>query len=146
MEGLVLKTSTKWRSTFLSLQPRERCFTLKEAILSPGYWQILQAEFGGDKGHSLDLITLDINVKRNKQGKPLKHSTPFPTSESAELNFFNQDLRDCERITRYAYAVRVRFGLILPLLKYFLSQDVVATLAVPKLSPLSTPLHLWWPV
>ena len=63
---------------YVSSEINARCFTLKEAILSPGYWQILQAEFGGDKGHSLDLITLDINVKRNKQGKPLKHSTAFP--------------------------------------------------------------------
>ena len=39
-----------------------RRLSRKETMLSPRCWQIVQAEFGGESGHTLDLMALDSNV------------------------------------------------------------------------------------
>ena len=118
-----------------------RRLSRQESMLSPRCWQIVQAEFGGEKGHTLDLMALDSNVMRDRLGRPLKHFTPYPTPGSAGVNVFNQDLRDCDGVMVNAY-VFPPFALIFPLLRFLLSQDAVVTVVVPKLSP----LPVWWPI
>ena len=49
----------------------------KESMLSPRCWHIVQAEIGGESGHTLDLMAFDSNVMRNKQGGALKHFNPY---------------------------------------------------------------------
>lgn len=74
-------------------------------------------------------------------GRSTETFQAFPNPGSTGVNVFDQDLRDCDGVKVNAY-VFPPFGLIFPLLRLFLSQEVVATLVVPKLSP----LPLWWPV
>ena len=68
-----------------------RRFSRKETMLSPRCWQIVQAELGGESGHTLDLMALDSNVMRDKQGVALKHFTPYPTPGSAAVDKTRQD-------------------------------------------------------
>ena len=42
----------------------------KETMLSPRCWQTVQAEFGGESGHTLELMALDRNVMRDKEVRP----------------------------------------------------------------------------
>ena len=48
-----------------------RRFSRKETMLSTRCWQIVKAEFGGESGHTLDLMALDSNVMKDKQGVAL---------------------------------------------------------------------------
>jgi len=118
-----------------------RRVTGKETILSPRCWQTVQAEFGGESGHTLDIMALGSNVIRDKEGKALKHFTPYPTPGSAGINVCNHDLHECDGVKDNAY-VFLPFGLIFPLLRFLLSQDVVVTLVVLRVSP----LPVWWPI
>ena len=55
-----------------------RRLSRQDSMLSPRCWQIVQAEFGGERGHTLDLMALDSNVMRDRLGRPLKHFIPYP--------------------------------------------------------------------
>ena len=88
-----------------------------------------------------DITALDSNVIRDKEGKALKHFTPYSTPGSAGINVFNEDLHECDGVKDNAY-VFLSFGLIFPLLRILLSQDAVVTLVVPRVSP----LPVWWPI
>ena len=112
-----------------------------DAMLSPASWEIIECAFGGEYGHNFDLMSLDSNVQRDRNGEPLPHYTPYPTPESAGVNVFNQDLSGCDGITINAY-VFPPFNLIAPLLRFLSSQSAIATLVVPVMSPLPT----WWPL
>ncbi|KAK3710527.1 hypothetical protein QZH41_009353, partial [Actinostola sp. cb2023] len=118
-----------------------RKLTKADSMLSARCWQMVQNEFGGLKGHNLDLMSLDSNAMRDKKGEVLPHFTPFPTPKSAGVNVFNQDLSVCDGVEVNAY-VFPPFSLILPLLRFLLDQKAVVTVVVPRLSP----LPIWWPV
>lgn len=96
---------------------------------------------GEENGHSLDLMALDSNAIRDKQGRTLPHFIPYPTSVSAGVNVFSQDLRGCDGIKTNLY-VFPPFGLIFALLCFLLNQDAVATMIVPRPSLLPP----WWPI
>ena len=51
----------------------------------------VQEEFGGDKGHSCDLMSIDSNAMKELMGNSLRHFTPVPSPESAGVNLFAQD-------------------------------------------------------
>ncbi|KAK3745980.1 hypothetical protein QZH41_014655 [Actinostola sp. cb2023] len=53
-------------------------------------WARVQSNFGGIRGHSVDLMALDTNAQQDLSGQPLPHFTPFPTPESAGVNLFAQ--------------------------------------------------------
>ncbi|RUA04444.1 MAG: hypothetical protein DSY43_06245, partial [Gammaproteobacteria bacterium] len=118
-----------------------RKLTKADSMLSARCWQMVQNEFGGLKGHNLDLMSLDSNAMRDKKGEVLPHFSPFPTPKSAGVNVFNQDLSVCDGVEVNAY-VFPPFSLILPLLRFLLDQKAVVTVVVPRLSP----LPIWWPV
>lgn len=95
-----------------------RRLSRQESMLSPRCWRIVQAEFGGERGHTLDLMALDSNVTRDRLGRPRKHFTPYPTPGSAGVNVFNHDLRECDGVMVNAY-VFPPSALIFPLLRFF---------------------------
>ena len=72
-------------------------------MLSKHCWDIVKTEFGGLSGHNLDLMALDSNVRRDKQGTPLRHFTPYPMPGSAGVNVVNQDLSTCDGVNINAY-------------------------------------------
>lgn len=55
------------------------------------------------KGQNLDLMSLDYNIQKGRNGAPLHHFTPFPTSFSDGVNVFTQDFAvyDGERVNTY---------------------------------------------
>ena len=60
--------------------------------LSEQTWDRVQEEFGGDKGHSCDLMSLDSNAMKDRMGNSLPHFTPVPSPDSVGVNLFAQDL------------------------------------------------------
>ena len=118
-----------------------RTLSRSDAMLSPVAWSKVQAAFGGDAGHNLDLMSLDSNVQRDFTGAPLRHFTPFPTPLSGGVNVFAQDLSACDGVVTNAY-VYPPFSLIGPLLRLIRSSRAVVTIVAPKFSP----LPVWWPM
>jgi len=45
-----------------------RRLSRSDAMLSPKSWEIVQRYFGDTNGHDLDLMLLDSNTQRDKQG------------------------------------------------------------------------------
>ena len=86
-------------------------------MLSPKLWEIVQRYFGGTNCHDLDLMSLDSNAQRDKQGNPLRHFTPYPTPKPLGVNVFNQDLSVCDgnRVNAYVF---LPFSLVGPLLRF----------------------------
>ncbi|KAJ7331140.1 hypothetical protein OS493_020842 [Desmophyllum pertusum] len=106
-----------------------------DAMLSPEFWSRVQQHFGGETGHTFDLMALDSNAMRDADGSPLPHFTPFPTPGSSGVNVFCQDLSRFDGISENAY-VFPPFALIAPLLRFVQEQRAVITIIVPMLSPL----------
>lgn len=118
-----------------------RQLSRSDAMLSERCWTIVDLAFGGPGGHNLDLMALDSNVQRGRDGAPLRHFSPCATPNSAGVNVFNQDLSVCDGLSTNAY-VFPPFNLIGPLLRFLWTQHAVVTIVVPKLGPLPT----WWPI
>ena len=49
-----------------------------DSRLSKKVWDLVDRTFGGEDGHSVDLITLDSNAMLGKTGVPLPHLSPHP--------------------------------------------------------------------
>ena len=60
-----------------------------DAILHTGIWHKIQEQFGGGRGHTIDLMSVDSNTMTDYNGKILKHFTPYPTPLSAGVNLFS---------------------------------------------------------
>ena len=95
--------------------------------------------FGGDKGHNLDLMSLDSNTQRDMCGNSLPHSTPYPTPNSSGVNYFNQDLSvgDGVRVNAYVF---LPFPLMSPLLRFLQTKRADVTVVVSERSPLPSGL------
>ena len=65
-----------------------RRLTSLDCKLHPRLWQKVQEQFGGQKGHTCDLMVLDSNSMTHQDGSPLSHFTPFPSPQSCGVNFF----------------------------------------------------------
>jgi len=63
-----------------------------DSKLHPALWDVVQREFGGTQGHTIDLIALDSNVMTDLSGVPLPHFTLHPSPASSGVNLFAQDL------------------------------------------------------
>ena len=61
-----------------------------DASLSPVAWDKLQRLFGGNAGHSIDLMALPSNVQCDLSGQPLPFFSPYPTPGCAGVNVFAQ--------------------------------------------------------
>lgn len=70
-----------------------RTMSREDSKLSMSAFERVDKEFGGVEGHSFDLMSLDSNVMKNKDGFSLPHFTPFPSPHSNGVNVFSQDLR-----------------------------------------------------
>ncbi|CAH3031915.1 unnamed protein product, partial [Pocillopora meandrina] len=109
-----------------------------DSKLSISAFERVDKEFGGVEGHSFDLMSLDSNVMKNKDGFSLPHFTPFPSPDSNGVNVFSQDLRVFPSMSN-PY-VCPPFSLIGPLLKFLLSFKIPFTIVVPEF----VPHRYWW--
>lgn len=56
-----------------------------DAQLAPSKWDFVQEKFGP---HTVDLMSLDSNAMKGRDGKSLRHFIPFPTVGSDGVNIF----------------------------------------------------------
>ena len=115
-----------------------RTMSRVDSKLSMSAFEMVDKEFGGVEGHSFDLMSLDSNVMKNKDGIPLPHFTPFPSPDSNGVNVFSQDLREFPSMSNpYVFPP---FSLIGPLMKFLLSFKIPFTIVVPEF----VPHRYWW--
>ena len=103
-----------------------RVLKKSDASLSMGAWYEVQRVFGGDKGHTVDLMSLDSNCMTDIKGKPLKHFTPFRTPGTDGINVFSQDIGHHENC--YVFPP---FNLISPVINFIAECKINCTLIVP---------------
>lgn len=74
-----------------------RRLSRSDSVLSLTALEAIDTAFRGAHGHSLDLMALDSNAVRGRDGCPSLHFSPFPSPQSRGVNLFCQDLRaiDC---------------------------------------------------
>ena len=88
-------------------------------------------------GHSFDLMALDLNAMRGKDGLPLPHLSPFPSPCSEGVNLFCQDLRSARHMSNpYVFPP---FRLIGPELRFLVPFKIPFTIVVPEFVP-----HPYW--
>ncbi|MEW8340539.1 MAG: hypothetical protein AB2708_11875, partial [Candidatus Thiodiazotropha taylori] len=83
-----------------------------DACLTEATWQRVQEKFGNKSGHSIDLMALDSNCMRHKDGSLLKHFSPYNTPLSSGTDMFCQHVSEAENC--YVFPP---FSLILPTLR-----------------------------
>ena len=87
--------------------------------------------------HTVDLMAIDSNVMLDREGKSLRHFTPFPSVGSSGVNVFSQNLS--AEGNPYVFPP---FNLIFPLLKFFEESKLQGvTMVLPDLDP----RPVWWP-
>ena len=110
-------------------------------------WPVLQGatirrHFGGQFGHSIDLMALPSNAMVDFQGSRLPFISPFPTPGCLGVNFFAQSpLHYPSNIFSNPY-VLPPILLIPRVLRYLLSLSLPFTMVVPDVLPRCS----WWPV
>jgi len=104
-------------------------------------WERIQDIFGGDEGHTCDLMALDSNSMTDRQGKPLPHFTPYASPASLRVNLFAQDLgRFGDTLQRpYIFPPHNLVGPVLRFLKHYKQSCTVVALD-------SYPRSYWWPL
>ncbi|KAK3737867.1 hypothetical protein QZH41_019748, partial [Actinostola sp. cb2023] len=108
-----------------------RCLSKLDSMLSPKAWARVQSNFGGIRGHSVDLMALDTNAQQDFSGQPLPHFTPFPTPESAGVNLFAQSPQTAPAVWDNPY-VFPPFNLVGPVLRFLLPFHIPFTIIVPR--------------
>lgn len=118
-----------------------RRLSLTDSQLAPAMWELVQAEFGGDTGHTFDLMALDSNTMKGLNGQHLPHFSPWPSPESAGVNLFAQDLRQHQDalIRPYVFPPSVLVGPVLRFLEVYQQASTIIILDV-------YPRKYWWPL
>ena len=113
-----------------------RALTDIDCSLSEEAWARVQARFGP---HTFDLMSLDSNCRRGRDGSFLPHYSPWPTPYSLGVNVFAQPIP----IEHNVY-VFPPFVLVGPLLRYFFDQRqrFAFTIVVPRFRP----HRYWWAI
>ena len=106
-----------------------------DSTLSSKKWRLVEDEFGGASGHTLDFMALDSNARVGWNGETLPHSTPFPSPGSSGVNFFPQDILDSKFSMSNPY-VFPPFNLIGPVVRFLCGFWVPFTTFVPEVQVL----------
>ena len=112
-----------------------------ENKLHPTLWDVVQSEFGGSEGHTVDLMALDSNAMTDLSGVPLSHFTPCPSPASSGVNLFAQDLSSGAPFMKHPYIFSpiVLVGSVLRFLQSHQRSCTLVTLDV-------YPRKYWWPL
>ena len=105
-----------------------------DCCLSDLAWQKIERAYGP---HSIDMMAIPSNVRKDRQGQPLKFFAPYPCVGSSGTNVFAQEVP----LNENAY-IFPPFTLIGPLLKFLTASGCRVTMVVPDVSP----RRYWWPV
>ena len=115
--------------------------SLQDARLSPSAWSKVQAMFGGQFGHSADLMALPSNVQCTLGGSPLPFFSPHPTPGSSGVNVFAQRPANHNDLFSNPY-VFPPIVLIPHILRFIKSQSFPCTVVIPDVRP----RKFWWPL
>ena len=113
-----------------------------DSTLTLRIWSTVQSVFGGPRGHTCDLMTLDSNAQRNTNGIPLPHIAPVPTPQAMGANLFTQDIAWVKGSVLESCYVFPPFLLIGSVLKFFRERKARCTIVVPD----RYPRPYWWPI
>jgi len=97
------------------------------ATLSEDSWKVIERTFGP---HSIDLMALPSNARRDHSGRRLRFFSLFPCQGSSGTNIFSQILSLYENV--YVFPPFVLVG---PLLIFLFPQGGSFTIIVPDLCP-----------
>ena len=118
-----------------------RTLSLSDCQLSPNTWSKVQDLFGGDTGHSVDLMALPSNVQLSLSGQPLPFFSPHPIVGASGVNVFAQLPSSHNDLFSNPY-VFPPISLIPPLLRFLRHLEITATVVVPDVRP----RRFWWPL
>ena len=90
-------------------------------------WRAIESRWGP---HAIDSMSLDSNVQRDNEGRPLRHFTPWPTPGSSGTNIFCQHLQPSEN----AY-VFPPLALVGPVLRFLVPALHSFTMVLPDVFP-----------
>jgi len=107
--------------------------------LTSEIWNEVQLRFGGEEGHSCDLMALDSNAMSNRLGCPLPHFTPYPSPCSIGVNLLAQDLTQFFPVMQHPYFL-LPDVLVGPVLRVFQSFGQSCTVVVLDTYPRK---YLW---
>ena len=113
-----------------------RALSYSDCSLSTVAWARVQSRFGP---HTFDLLSLDSNYCRSRDGNFLPHYWPWPTINSSGTNVFAQPIP-----TKHNVYVFPPFVLVGPLLHHFLDQRqrFAFTIIVPRFHS----RRYWWTI
>ncbi len=119
-----------------------RRISLQDSMLTSGLWKLVQDLYGGERGHSVDLMARPSNVQTDLAGHRLPFFSECPLPESAGVNIFAQS-PSLARAGLFANPyVFPPICLIPHVLKYLNSLHLTYTIVIPDMS-----LHqFWWPL
>ncbi len=113
-----------------------RRLSLADAMLSPTQWSFLEQKFGP---HTFDMMSLDSNAMKDKNGHVLPHYTPWPLPDSSGVNVLSQVLSDTENY--YCFPPFCMVDAVIGFLLNECKRPLRVTLVLPKLYPTQP----WWP-
>ena len=114
-----------------------------DASLSPVVWAKVQRLFGGNAGHSIDLMALPSNVLCDLSGQLLPFFSPYPTPGCAGVNFFfaQNPASHSPSLFGNPYAFP-SIALIAQLFHFLRSLSLPCTLIILDIYP----RRFWWPL
>ena len=118
-----------------------RVLSLQDSKLSPFAWGQVQARFGGQFGHSADLMALPSNLQCALDGSLLPFFSPYPVPGSSGVNLFAQRPYNHGHLFSNPY-VFPPIILIPQVLRFVKSQSFPCTIVVPDIRP----RKFWWPL
>ena len=119
-----------------------RRLSLQDAKLSPSLWIAVQELYGGENGHSVDLMALPSNAQSDLSGALLPFFSENPLPGSLGVNVFAQspDLYDVSPFKNpYVFPP---ICLIPHVIKYMRSLQLSYTIVAPDVCP----RRFWWPL
>lgn len=105
-----------------------------DCCLSDLAWEKVERVYGP---HTVDLMAIPSNVRKDRHEKPLKFFAPYPCVGSSGSNVFAQDISLHENAYTFP-----PFTLVGPLLKFLATSGCRVSIVVPDISP----RRYWWPV
>ena len=110
-----------------------RRLSRSDSKLSDDVFVTVDQDFDGSTGHFFDLMALDSNAMRGKDGLPPPNFSPFLSLCSEGVNFFCQDLRSARHLSNpYVF---LPFGIIGPKLRFLVPFKIPFTIAFPEFVP-----------
>ena len=104
-----------------------RVLNKSDASLTRCAWDAVQRAFGGQAGHTVDLMALDSNCMTDLACQPIKHFTPFRTPNTAGVNVFSQEIEQGENC--YVFPP---FSLSAPVISFIRESELQCTVIVPE--------------